>query len=195
VLRAPTAGTVVARNAVVGQPVTADEVIAEIVDLTELWFLGRVFEKDLGRLQLSADAEVELNAYPKERFHGVVEYIGQKVDPVARTVTARIRVRNRASLLRVGLFGSAYVSTNEERGRQTTLVVPREAITEIAGKPVVFVKHADGDFELHELTLGDAASGKVQVMAGLQEGEQVVAHGVFTLKSAVLKSTFAEDED
>jgi membrane fusion protein, heavy metal efflux system len=194
VLRAPTAGTVVARNAVVGQPVTADEVLAEIVDLSELWFLGRVFEKDLGRLQLNADAEVELNAYPKERFHGVVEYIGQKVDPVARTVTARIRVQNRASLLRVGLFGSAYVSTNEERDRQTTLVVPREAITEIAGKPVVFVRHADGDYELHELTLGDAAAGKVQVIAGLQEGEQVVARGVFTLKSAVLKSTFAEDE-
>jgi cobalt-zinc-cadmium efflux system membrane fusion protein len=73
-------------------------------------------------------------------------------------------------------------------------VVPREAITEIAGKPVVFVKHADGDYELHELTLGDAAAGKVQVIAGLQEGEQVVARGVFTLKSAVLKSTFAEDE-
>jgi membrane fusion protein, heavy metal efflux system len=195
ILRAPTAGTVVVRKAVVGQPVTADEVIAEIVDLTELWFLGRVFEKDLGRLELGANVEVELNAYPKERFSGAVEYIGQQVDPVARTVTARIRLKNRNNLLRVGLFGSAYASTNEERSREMRLVVPRSALTEVAGKPVVFVKHKDDDYELHELTLGEAAGGKVQVIAGLHEGEQVVTEGVFTLKSAVLKTTFAEEEE
>ena len=195
VLRAPTAGTVVTRGAVVGQPIAADDVIAEIVNLDELWFLGRVFEKDLGRLQLNANAEVELNAYPKERFPGSVEYIGQKVDPVARTVTARVRLRNRDGLLRVGLFGAAHVSTNENRGKEATLVVPRDALTEVGGKSVVFVQLAGGEYELHELTLGDAAAGKVQVIAGLQEGEQVVSRGVFTLKSAVLKSTFAEEEE
>ncbi len=193
-LRAPLSGVVVARNAVVGQPVTAQEVIANIVDLSELWFLGRAFEKDLGRLRLNAQVEVQLNAHPKEQFTGTVEYVGQQVDPVARTVTARIRLTNRNGLLRVGLFGSAYVSTAEETGGQAMIVIPRSAITEVAGKPVVFVRHADNDFELHELTLGDAAGGKVQVVAGLREQEQVVTEGVFTLKSAVLKGTFAEDE-
>lgn len=194
-LRAPFAGVVVSRNAVIGQPVVADEVLGEIIDLTEVWFLGRVFEKDLGRLQQHASAEVQLNAYPRERFEGEVEYIGQRVDPVARTVTARIRLKNRNDHLRVGLFGNAFVALDEAAGREPTLVVPRSALTEVGRKQVVFVQHPDGDFELHEVVLGRAATGKVEVVSGLREGERVVDQGVFTLKSAVLKSTFTEEEE
>lgn len=193
-LRAPVSGVVVARNAVVGQPVGADEVLADIVDLSELWFLGRVFERDLGRLQIGANAEVQLNAYPKERFSGTIEYIGRQVDPIARTVTARIRLANCGEQLRVGLFGNAHVSTREGEDELATIVVPRNALTEIAGKSAVFVQRDESTFEMHVLTLGNSAAGKVQVLAGLHEGEQVVVSGVFSLKSAVLKSSFTEDE-
>lgn len=193
-LRAPIAGVVVARNAVIGQPVTADEVLCEIVDLSEAWFLARVFEKDLGRLKLNALAEVQLNAYWKERFQGNIEYIGRQVDPVARTVTARIRLKNVADRLRVGLFGTAYVSTAENAPQSAVLVVPRSALSEVAGKAVVFVQHPDRDFELHEVVLGASAPGKLEIVSGLREGEQVVTEGVFTLKSVVLKGTFAEEE-
>ncbi|MDB4991703.1 MAG: Cobalt/zinc/cadmium efflux transporter, rane fusion protein CzcB family [Myxococcaceae bacterium] len=193
-LRAPLSGIVVTRNAVIGQPISASEVLCEIAELSELWFLGRVFEKDLGKLKLDAQAEVQLNAYPQQRFAGVVEYIGRQVDPVARTVTARIRLTNRDDLLRVGLFGTAYVSTAGSEQQEPMLVVPRSALTEVGGKQVVFVRQADKDFELHEVTLGASAAGKVSVLAGLREGEQVVSEGVFTLKSVVLKSTFAEEE-
>lgn len=192
-LRAPISGIVVSRNAVLGQPVTADEVLAEIVDLSEVWFLGRVFEKDLGRLKGGARVEVQLNAYPSQRFEGTVEYIGRQVDLVARTVTARVRLHNIDDELRVGLFGTAYVNTNDGSAK-TAIVIPRSALTEVAGKPVVFVRQADQDFELHDVVLGDSAAGKVQVLSGLREGEQVVVEGVFSLKSAVLKSTLAEDE-
>ncbi|HET8935041.1 MAG TPA: efflux RND transporter periplasmic adaptor subunit [Polyangiales bacterium] len=193
-LRAPIAGVVVARNAVIGQPVGADEVLCEIVDLSEAWFLARVFEKDLGRLKLNAVAEVQLNAYWKERFQGTVEYIGRQVDSVARTVTARIRLKNSADRLRVGLFGTAYVSTGEGAPQSAVLVVPRSAIGEVAGKQVVFVQHPDRDYELHEVVVGASAPGKLEIVSGLREGEQVVAEGVFTLKSVVLKGTFAEEE-
>ena len=193
-LRAKFDGVVVSRSAVVGQPVAADEIIAEIVDLSETLFFGRVFEKDLGRLETNAPAEVQLNAYPKERFEGAVEYIGRRVDPVARTVTARIRLKNRDDRLRIGLFGTAYIATDAAEARTPTLVVPRTALTEVAGKQVVFVQHPDRDFELHEVVLGHAAAGKVEVVSGLREDERVVVQGVFTLKSAVLKNTFAEEE-
>lgn len=192
-LRAPVAGVVVSRNAVIGQPVSADEVLAEIVDLSEVWFLGRVFEKDLGRLKLNTTVEVQLNAFMDERIDGVVEYIGRQVDPTARTVTARIRLKNRNDRLRAGLFGTAFVSM-DKGNREPTLVVPRSALTELGGKQVVFVQHPDRDFEVHDVVVGGSASGKVEIVSGLREGENVVDQGVFTLKSAVLKNTFAEDE-
>ena len=192
-LRAAVSGVIMSRDAVVGQPVTAEQTIATIADLSEVWFLARVFEKDLGRLNVGSKAEVLLNAYPKERFDGVVEYIGKQLDPVARTLTARIRLTNRKDLLRIGLFGSARVAVAEEAKKGPVLVVPQNAVTEIGGKSVVFVRHADDDFELHEIVVGEAALGKVEVVSGLREGEEVVFDGVFTLKSAVLKSTLQED--
>lgn len=193
-LRAPLSGVVISRDAFVGQPVTAEQTIASIADLTEVWFLGRLFEKDLGRVKVGAKAEVQLNAYSKERFNGTIDYIAEKIDEVARTVTARIRLENRERLLRIGLFGSARVATGEGQQRPPQIIVPRSAIVEVAGKPVVFVRQADEDYELHEVVLGESALGKVEVLNGLREGEQIVTQGAFTLKSIALKSTIAEEE-
>jgi cobalt-zinc-cadmium efflux system membrane fusion protein len=194
-LRAPISGTVIARDAVVGQPVSPEQTLGSIAALDEVWFLGRVFEKDLGRLSLGSNAEIRLNAYPGEHFSGAVEYIGQQVDPTARAVTARVRLKNRDGLLRIGLFGTAQVALQSAATQPLRLVVPRGAVTELAGKSVVFVKEKDGEFQLHEVTLGRAAPGKVEVLAGLREGELVVTEGVFTLKSVVLKGSFAEEEE
>lgn len=192
-LRAPVAGVVISRDAVVGQPIGTEQTIATIADLREVWFLGRVFEKDLGRLQVGAKAEVALNAYPNEHFTGTVEYIGRQVDTVTRTVTARVKLANRGDLLRLGLFGAATVSVNAEASAPT-LVVPRSALVDVADKTVVFVRHADGDFEMHQVVVGRSALGKVEIISGLREGEQVVDEGAFTLKSAVLRGTLKDDD-
>jgi membrane fusion protein, heavy metal efflux system len=193
-LRAPITGVVIARNAVVGQPVSADQSLATIADLKEAWFLGRVFEKDLERLKTGARAEVRLNAYSERRFEGTVEYIGRQIDPVARTLTARIRVRNDTDLLSVGLFGTAFVETTLQGAGTAVLVVPQTAVVNIAEKPAVFVLETNGDYLLHEVVLGAHALGKVHVASGLREGENVVVDGAFTLKSLVLKSTFGEED-
>jgi len=193
-LRAPVDGIVVSRDALVGQPVTSNQMIATIADLSEVWFLGRVFENSLGQIHVGAPAEIRLNAYPKESFNGKVEYLGQQIDPSARTVVARIRINNRSNLLRLGLFGIARVGTGElTTTKPLSIVVLRSAVTEVANKPVVFVRQPDGDFDLHDVTLGESALGKVQILSGLREGEQLVVEGVFTLKSAVLKSTIGEE--
>lgn len=193
-LRAPISGVVVSRDAIVGQPIGTDAVLATIVDLSEVWFLGRVFEKDLSRLRVGTSAEVELNAYPGGHFHGTVDYVSQQIDPMARTLTARIRVTNEAGQLRLGLFGRAHVDIGEPGKQATGLVVPRDAVLEVAGKRVVFVQQKDGDFVMHEVAVGDSAMDDVQLLSGVTEGEQVVSKGGFTLKSLLLKSTLAEDE-
>lgn len=190
-LRAPVSGTIVMRDAVVGQPVSTDQTIAQIADLSEVWFLARVFEKDLGRLDVGAAAEITLNAYPSERFTGKVEYIGKQIDPVARTVTARVRLGNESDHLRIGLFGNALVGARGEKTGEPVLVVPRSALTEIAGKTVVFVKHEGDEYETHEVAVGEGAAGKARVLSGLREGEQVVVDGAFTVKSVLLRGTLA----
>lgn len=194
-LRAPLSGVVVMRDAVVGQPITPEHVLANIVDLSEVWFLGRVFEKDLAQLRVGARADVLLNAWPEEHFVGTVDYVSQQIDPTARTLTARVRVINDRQRLRLGLFGRAHVELAAARPEQTPqLVVPRDALAEVGEKPVVFVKAPDGDFVMHEVRPGESAMGEVQILSGISEGEEVVISGVFTLKSLLLKATLSGDE-
>jgi membrane fusion protein, heavy metal efflux system len=197
-LRSPVAGIVVTREAIVGQPVAADQVLGMVADLSELWFLARLFEKDLEQVHEGAAVEVRLNAYPTTRFPGTVDLVGHQIDPVARTVTARVRLKNHDDLLRAGLFGSALVAVARAAttGAEAApvLVVPRDAVTELAGKQVVFVRQDDGHFEVHPVVLGESAPGVVAIVSGLREGEAVVSEGTFSIKSVVLKSTLAEDD-
>ncbi|HEX5101658.1 MAG TPA: efflux RND transporter periplasmic adaptor subunit, partial [Polyangiaceae bacterium] len=193
-LRSPIDGLVIARSAVVGQPASADQVLGTVADLSEVWFLARIFEKDLGKLATGARADVHLNAYADEHFFGTVEYIGQQIDPVARTVTARVRLKNERGRLRIGLFGTCQVAAGTAAETEARLVVDEASVTEIGDKKVVFVEERPGHYEVHPVTLGREALGKIEVLAGLREGEAVVTDGVFTLKSIVLKGSFGEHD-
>jgi membrane fusion protein, heavy metal efflux system len=193
-LRSPIAGSVLSRNAIVGQNVESGHVVADIGDLDRVYFLGRLFEKDLAQVKAGARTDVRLNAYPGEVFDGVVESIGKSLDATARTVIARIVLSDRGGMLKTGLFGRAQVVIDKESTRERRVVVPIGSVTRLADRDVVFVQQSDGDFEVHPVTLGNSAGGQVELLSGIREGENVVVDGVFTLKSAVLKSTFGEDE-
>ncbi|MBC8073920.1 MAG: efflux RND transporter periplasmic adaptor subunit, partial [Deltaproteobacteria bacterium] len=190
---APTAGIVLARDVVVGDPVQPETVLATIADLDEVYFDARVFERDLAKVREGASAEIILNAYPGMSFVGTVEQIGHAVEASARTIVARIRLRNEGDRLRIGLFGTARVAIDQAESAAPVLVVPRTAITDIEGNMFVFVAHPDGDYELHDVVLGASSPGRVEIVHGLREGEQVVNAGVFTLKSALLRGSFAEE--
>lgn len=193
-IRTPLGGFVLSRDAVQGQSVDAGHVIAVIGDLERVYFLGRLFEKDLARVKVGASVEVRLNAYPTDVLDGKLETIGRQLDPAARTVTARIVVRDRGDLVKVGLFGTARVVVGRAESPTKRVVVPLSAVTRVANKDVVFVRQPDGDFELHPVTVGRSAGGRVELLSGLRAGEQVVVIGTFSLKSAILKSTFGEEE-
>ena len=68
------------------------------------------------------------------------------------------------------------------------------AVIEVAGKSVAFVRVAPEEFELHEVTVGESAAGKVRVLSGLREGEEVVVEGAFTVKSVILRGTLADED-
>lgn len=197
-LRAPIAGHIVARDALVGQWVAPEHALFDVADLERAYFVGRLFEKSLARVHLGQAAEVRLNAYPDLPLVGTVESIGKRLDPMARTVVARIALRappEHPDLLRIGLFGVARVSEPATGAAgEAHLVVPLGAVTRLREEDVVFVRQVDGHFEVHPVTLGRSAGGRVQILSGLRPGEQVVTTGVFTLKSAVLKATFAEED-
>lgn len=194
-LRSPLDGFVFSRSVIRGQTVGPEQVIVVVGNLDRAVFLAKLFEKDLMQVADGAAAEVRLNALPGQLFEGKILSIGKQLDPTARTVLARISVTDHDGLLKVGLFGTARIVVGSGAPeREPKLVLPAAAVTKIANKDVVFVKQADGDFEVHPVTLGHTAAGRVEILSGLRAGEEVVTIGVFNLKGAVLKSTFGEEE-
>jgi cobalt-zinc-cadmium efflux system membrane fusion protein len=190
-VRAPMAGVLVERPVVEGDPVTAQSVVATIVGLDRVWFLAHVFERDVSRVDLGAAVSVALNAYPDETFEGVIDYISHQTDPGARTLSARIPLTNRDDKLRLGLFGTAYTTVGPPDGAPV-LAVPRSALVRVRGSDAVFVRHEEGDFELHEVVLGRSDAHRIEITHGLRDGEEVVTAGAFSVKSVLLAGTFGE---
>ena len=193
-IRAPIAGVITKRDGVVGQPVAADHVLAEIVDLDHAFFLARLFEHDLGLVHEGDDARVTLDAYPDVVFPGKVITIGRQVEPVARAVLARIAIEDRDSRLKIGLFGTVVVIIPDPETMPPVPIVPASAVTKIGEHAVVFVALEHREFEIRNVETGHATGGKIEVTKGLKPGEKVATAGLFTLKSLALKSTFGEED-
>lgn len=193
-IRAPFAGVITRRNGVVGQPVSSDHVIAEIVDLDHALFLARLFEHDLSRVHEGADAEVHVDAYGDVTFNGKVLTIGRQVEPVARAVLARIAIDDKDARLKIGLFGTVRVVIPDPATMAAVPIVPQSAVTKVDERTVVFVETKPHTFEIRNVELGHATRGKVEITKGLKAGERVATAGLFTLKSVALKATFGEEE-
>jgi cobalt-zinc-cadmium efflux system membrane fusion protein len=195
-LRSPIAGVVVKRNAIVGQPVSANDVLGEIVDLSKAVFVARLFEHDLMRVPVGAPARVEFDVAAGMEFVGVVDTIGRQVDPIARAVLARIAIVDQKQFLKIGLLGTASVavSSEKDKARPAVIVVPSSAVTRVDDRPVVFVATGANQFVMRDIELGHSAFGQAEVLKGLVDTDKVANAGTFTLKSLALKATFSEEE-
>ncbi|CAN5915450.1 efflux RND transporter periplasmic adaptor subunit [soil metagenome] len=193
-VRAPFAGVVVKRDGVIGEPVTVDHVLAEIVDLDSALFLARLFEHDLALVHEGAEVRVHLDAYPDVLFPGKVVTIGRQVEPIARAVLARVSIQDHESLLKIGLFGTALVVIPDPTTMPPVPIVPSAAVTQIDEATVVFVSTKPGEFEARTIETSHATDGKIEVVKGLAAGEFVAIAGLFTLKSLALKSSFGEED-
>lgn len=192
VLTSPLPGTVIQRDAIVGQAVTADRSLLTVADLTRAGFQARLFEKDLAGVQEGAPAEVRINGYPDRVYDGKVARISARVDPDERTLTAWISLTHPDARVRLGLFGVAKISLPEPG--EPAIVVPLSAVADVGERKVVFVRQPDGDYGLHPVTLGRSASGFVEVLAGLRAGEDVAVRGTHLLRSVLLKASLGEED-
>ena len=184
-LTAPGAGVVIEKEITQGEVVEPAKKVFTISDLSTVWVLLNIHEKDLAKLKPGATVRVKTESYGGEVFAGKVAYIGNVVDPQSRTVPIRVVVANPQARLKPGMFATAEVVTGISSTK--AIMIPSSAIQKIEGKPSVFVQEKDGSFAKRELELGREYGNSVEVKAGLKEGELVVVTGAFTLKSELLK--------
>lgn len=179
--RAPVDGHVTATTVYAGAAVTAGMRVLRIANNARLWLDARVPARDVGRVHADAVVTAEVDAWPGETFEGRVVFVHPHVDEATRTALVRAEIDNGARRLREGQW--AVVTIASEAARDA-LVVSRDALIDTGRRQLVFVALGGGRFEPRDVRAGASGDdGRVEILSGLAEGEEVVASGQFLLDS------------
>lgn len=190
---APMSGVVLERSVSPGLLVEREAALFEIADLSQVWAVVDVYQKDLGQVQERGEVEVHTEAYPGAVFEGRIALIEPTLDEASRTAHVRVVLENRSGKLRPGLFVTVAMPLRGASEVEAA-AVPDDAVQKLSGLPAVFVELEPGLYELRPVETGREAHGMVEVRHGLEEGEKVVARGAFVLKSELLKGTIGGEE-
>ena len=186
---APFAGRIIGRKLTRGEVVETTDNLFVIADLSEVWVQANIPEKDIPFVHAihasgGRQVEVRINAYPKEVFKGTITYVGDVLDPVTRTMQLRIELPNRDGRLKPEMFATIRLFSEAQPDR---LAVPEAALQRDQGRTFVFVQRSTNEYEVREVHIGESNGTVTAILDGLNEGESVVTHGAFVLKSELLK--------
>ena len=170
---APMAGVIEIRNVVLGQAVEPNTQIFRISDRSQMVVLAKVYEEDLGQVQLGQEAHVRVLSYPQKTFSGKVSLIEPNLDPSSRTVKVWIELANSDGLLKPNMFATASLVLNRN---DSALAIPNDAILEANGEKFVFVKQGDA-FDRVDIMIGASDDEYSEVTDGLVPGDEVVVQG------------------
>ena len=175
---APRSGVVVNRGVTVGSSVDPSTTLLTIADLSRVWIFAEVPEASIRAVRVGTRAQLDFPASGRAPFAARIDFVYPTLTERTRTLRVRLSAANPGGGLRPGLYGTvAFESVG-----QNVITVPRDALVDTGMQQHVFV--ATGDrFEPRAVTLGVQLADRVEVRAGLEEGERIVAAGVFLLDS------------
>jgi len=187
-LPSPTSGTVTSRTVNSGEVIEANKEILRVTDLSSVWVVGQVYEKDLGKVHVGSGASITTDAYPGRVFRGQVSYVDPKVDPQTRTAQTRIELANPGQPLKIGMYVNVAFASLTGTG-STFPVVPVSAVQNVGTRQVVFVVTSNPNvFAMRPVRVGPDSNGYYPVLEGLSVGERIVTEGSFMLRAEWLKS-------
>jgi cobalt-zinc-cadmium efflux system membrane fusion protein len=190
-VHSPIAGVVTEKHTTVGELADPSKNLFTVADLSSVWVLVDINEKDLPKIEKGRQAAVKVGAFPERVFRGRVTYIADLVDEATRTVKARVEVANPGRKLKPEMF--ATVELTVPPSTPPVLAVPDEAIVELEGKKVLFITGDDVEFVPREIMTGARGGEWLEIAAGLKEGERYAAKGGFLLKSELKKGELGEE--
>jgi Cu(I)/Ag(I) efflux system membrane fusion protein len=153
-----------------------------VVDLSTVWVVADVYERDLSRVRVGSEAAITTQAYPDTTLRGRVSYIDPQVNAATRTAKVRIEVANPRGDLRLGMFADVVIATGEATAKA---MIPRASIQQVGSRSVVYVADPQqpGRFVERAVVLGASSGQQVEVVSGLRPGDVVVAEGSFFVRA------------
>ena len=184
-IRAPFAGEIIERSAVIGEAVQIGDALFTVADLSTRWITMLIPSSEIGRIQAGLSVEARFDALPKRTFKGRITWVDASIDPRTRMVRARALILEDTEFLKAGLFGEARIHATPA---QSSVHVPRDAVQKHEGLDYVFVRDEPDLFALRRVELGGFENGSAYVLAGLGPQDAVVTEGSFIVMSEFLKS-------
>ena len=186
----PADGYIIEKNVTPGKTVELSSVTFVIGDLSRVWMFAAVRQEDLNKLRVGQGAFVTLPGSEDLRFPGRISNLGQQFDPETRVMQVRIELNNPANRLRPEMLANAEIPVG---GGKTALLVPSDAVQQVNGQDVVFVRSAADRFSAHPVIVGETSGGKTPILEGIKAGDQIVVRGSFIMKSQLLKSALESE--
>jgi len=168
--------------------IEANKELMRVTDLSVVWVIGQVYEKDLATVRVGSGANITSDAYPGQVFRGRVTYVDPKIDQATRTAQVRIEMANPRQMFKIGMYVNVAFGAlgNAEK---TISVVPKAAVQMMGNQQIVFVAtDKSNEFILRPVRIGTETNGFYPVLEGLSTGERVVTDGSFMLRAEWLKT-------
>jgi Cu(I)/Ag(I) efflux system membrane fusion protein len=179
-----------------GMYVKPETTVMSLADLSSVWLLADVFERQAEWVKVGQTAEVQLSYLPGRQWEGRVEYIYPSLDPVTRTLKARLRFENPGELLKPNMYANVKIFGNP---KDNAVVIPVEALIRTGREQRVVVALGEGRFAIQKVTAGIESGDRVEILDGIDAGEDVVVSGQFlidseaSLRASDLRMTPPED--
>ncbi|WP_341200451.1 efflux RND transporter periplasmic adaptor subunit [Croceibacter atlanticus] len=182
---ATVSGTVSEVMAAQGDYVNQGEPIVKLSNLNSVWAEFDAYENQIAQFNVGQKINITTNAYPNKEFEGTISFIDPILNNTTRTVTVRATLQNRDDLFKPGMFVTGKVK-GATQTMENTLSVPASAVLWTGERSLVYVKTNPNEpvFEMREVTLGNRSGDNYQVSAGLNNGDEIVTNGTFTVDAA-----------
>jgi len=187
-VRAPFAGTVIAKHCTLGEVLSADADAFVLADLSTVWANITVYAQDIARVQIGQPALIRADGITAEAS-APVTYITPLLNENTRAACARVELTNDDGRWRPGTFVTAIVRVSRV---SVDILVPLDALQRLEDQTVVFVEEGDA-LEARPVKLGRTSPTAAEVLGGLDRGQRYVVRGAYVVKADLLKSMVSHE--
>ena len=188
---APIDGTITHRDVLLNDSVEPDKHLLEIVDMSEVYAEGRIFEGQIARVKAGQKVRINVESFPEDTFTGTVDLMSAALDPETRTLKVWVRVANPDGKLRPNMRATLHIVTDQA---DSVVAVSHSAVLGDAGNLFVFVQSDDAGlvYERRAVVTGIQDDRYVEMIEGVFPSDKVVTLGNYQLQYVTTKKPTAK---
>lgn len=180
-------GYVLSKKVSLGDYIKQGQALYTVGQTNRLWLIFNVFESDLGNIKTGQQVTFTTPSTGAKDFKARINYIEPLLDPVSRTATVRAETSSSRNQLKPGMLLKGSIAVTKSSTSKSSITVPRTAVLWTGNTSVVYVKQQDIEvpsFQFREVTVGSQSGDFIEISEGLEDGEEIVTHGAFSIDAA-----------